>query len=182
MSRIGKLPIKIPESITIEKTDGKIKVSNKKNQELSVNILEGISIEINKDELKVILEGKNKQARSNWGTMRSLINNAVNGLTKRFQKTLLLEGVGYRINEQGDGLKLNLGYSHPIEYKKPENIEFEVKGNNQLIIKGFNKQQVGEIAAEIRSFRPVEPYKGKGFRYNDEIVRRKVGKKAAASE
>ncbi len=181
MSRIGKLPIQIPDNITAKKEGGKIRVSNGKN-ESSVKILKGIEVNIEDGKMEVVPKEKSKETRSNWGTMRALLQNAVAGLTEGFEKTLLLEGVGYRIAKEGEDLKMSLGYSHPVEYKKPEGIEFELKGNNKLTIKGFDKQEVGQVAAEIRNFRPVEPYKGKGFRYSDEIVRRKAGKKAVANE
>ncbi len=181
MSRIGKLPIQIPENVTVKKDDGRIKVSVK-DSEMSVDVLKDIEVEIGDKEITVIPKSKTKQARSNWGTTRALIANAVKGLTEGFQKTLLLEGVGYRMKEEGDGLKMTLGFSHGVEFKKPKGIEFELDGTNKLTIKGYDKQQVGEIAAEIRSLRPVEPYKGKGFRYSDEIVRRKAGKKATTGE
>ena len=181
MSRIGKLPIQIPDKITIKKNDGKIIVSNDKNK-LEIDNLEGIDVEITDDQVKLTPKNDEQQTRNNWGTLRSLISNAVEGLTEGFQKTLLLEGVGYRMKEQGKDLKLELGFSHPIEYKKPEGIEFELENKNKLTIKGYDKQQVGEVAAEIRNFRPVEPYKGKGFRYENEVVRRKAGKKAVSAE
>lgn len=182
MSRIGKLPIEIPEKITVKLENGQVEISNDKNKNLSIKILEGIKVDIKDNEIKLIPQNDNKQTMSNWGTFRSLLWNAIEGLTKGFQKTLLLKGVGYRINEQDGGLKLELGYSHSISYKKPEGIEFEIEGNNKLIIRGYDKSLVGQVAAKIRNFRPVEPYKGRGFRYDDEIVRRKVGKKAVATE
>jgi len=182
MSRIGKLPIEIPEKITVNLENGQVEISNDKNQNLSIKILEGIQVDIKDNEIKLTPQNDKKQTRSNWGTLRSLLWNAIEGLTKGFLKTLLLKGVGYRINEQDKNLKLELGFSHSISYKKPESIEFEIEGNNKLIVRGYDKSLVGQVAAKIRKFRPVEPYKGRGFRYEDEIVRRKAGKKAVAVE
>ncbi len=181
MSRIGKSPIKIPEDIDVKVDDGVVSVSNKKDK-LEISVLPFVEIEVKDDEVLLKKQNDEKQARSNWGTFRALVANAVKGLNEGFEKTLLLEGVGYRMNEQGKDLKLELGFSHPIIYKKPEGIEFELEGKNKLTVKGYDKQKVGEVAAEIRSYRPVEPYKGKGFRYKDEVVRRKAGKKAVTGE
>jgi large subunit ribosomal protein L6 len=120
-----------------------------------------------------------KQVRSNWGTLRSLIQNAIDGLVKGYEKTLLLEGVGYKMAKEGNNLSLNLGFSHPVKFAAPEHIVFEVEKNTTLKIKGFDKALVGQVAAEIRGLKKPEPYKGKGFRYSDEIIKRKAGKKAA---
>ncbi|HMB17303.1 MAG TPA: 50S ribosomal protein L6 [Candidatus Paceibacterota bacterium] len=181
MSRIGKSPIKIPEDINVKVDDGVVSISDKKDK-LEISILPFVEVEIKDDEVLVKKQNDEKQTRSNWGTLRALIANAVKGLEEGFEKTLLLEGVGYRMNEQGKDLKLELGFSHPIIYKKPEGIEFELESKNKLTVRGYDKQKVGEVAAEIRSYRPVEPYKGKGFRYKDEVVRRKAGKKAVTGE
>jgi large subunit ribosomal protein L6 len=181
MSRIGKSPIQIPESINIKIDNGFINISNGKNS-MEIKILPFVNVDIKDNEVLFNIESDEKQAKSNWGTLRSLVANAVKGLSEGFSKTLVLKGVGYRINLEGDDLKLELGFSHSIIYKKPEGIEFELDGKNKLTIKGYNKQAVGQVASKIRSFRPVEPYKGKGFRYSDEIVIRKAGKKAVSAE
>ncbi|MEK7478974.1 MAG: 50S ribosomal protein L6, partial [Patescibacteria group bacterium] len=118
--------------------------------------------------------------RSNWGTLRSLLENAVEGVTKGFQKTLILEGVGFRISKQPEGLQLLLGLSHPVLIQKKEGIEFEVE-KNILRVKGIHKELVGETAAKIRALKKPEPYKGKGFRYENEVIRRKAGKKAGGA-
>ena len=127
------------------------------------------------------LQGSGKQSRSNWGTIRALAANAIAGLTKGFQKTLILEGVGFRINKEGDNLNLSLGFSHPIQYKARPGIIFEVEKNTILKVKGIDKELVGQVTAEIRSLKKPEPYKGKGFRYENEVIRRKAGKKAATA-
>lgn len=179
MSKIGKQPVKIPQGITIKVEEGFIKISNDKNQDLCYKLLEGVKPILKEGEITFELEKKDKQSRSNWGTIRSLVNNAVEGLTKGFEKKLILEGVGYRMRKEGRKLVLSLGYSHPVEYEEPEGITFEVEERaNTLTVKGFDKALVGRVAAEIRSLRKVEPYKGKGFRYENEVVRRKTGKRA----
>lgn len=180
MSKIGKQPIKIPDGITVEITGSEVIIKSVKS-ELKTPLLKGIKPILEDGYLRLDLTGEGKQARSNWGTMRSLLANAVYGLTKGFEKTLLLEGVGYRVTKEGNDLLMNLGFSHPVRYKAPEHITFEVEKNSVLRIKGFDKTLVGQVAAEIRSFKKPEPYKGKGFRYADEIIRRKAGKKAAAT-
>lgn len=180
MSKIGKQPITIPEGIKVSINDGVVEVVNEKNEKISISILEGVKPVIDDSEITFELLGNKKQDRSNWGTMRSLVNNAIDGLHEGFKKTLLLEGVGYRMNQDGEGLDMSLGFSHPVKVEPIEGISFELEGNNKLTVKGYDKQTVGQVAAKIRSFRPVEPYKGKGFRYRDEIVRRKAGKKAGS--
>ncbi|MFB6212455.1 MAG: 50S ribosomal protein L6 [Candidatus Magasanikbacteria bacterium] len=177
MSKVGKQPIEIPENIEVEIQDESVLIS-KDGEETEVDRLNGVEIE--KDDGKLffsVLDKDNKQFRSNWGTLRSLISNAIEGLKDGFEKTLILKGVGYRMKDQGDFLELSLGFSSPIKYEKPDDLNFEVEDKGKLTISGKNKQLVGQAAAEIRSFRPVEPYKGKGFRYEGEDVRRKVGKK-----
>lgn len=177
MSKIGKRPIEIPEDINVSIKDTEIVVSNG-SDETTVNRLSGVGIK--KEDGKIIfsLEDDSKQSKSNWGTLRSLINNAIKGLTDGFEKQLVLKGVGYRVAKEGNGISLTLGFSHPIKYEKPEGIEFEIEGKNKLTVKGKDKELVGQVAADIKKMRPVEPYKGKGIRYKGQYVRRKVGKKA----
>lgn len=134
-----------------------------------------------KKELKFALEANHKQARSNWGTIRAQASNAVLGVTKGFEKTLIVEGVGYRIMKAGEDLEMTLGFSHPVNYKTKPGISFEVEKNTILKIKGIDKELVGQVAAEIRGLEKAEPYKGRGFRYEGEVVRRKAGKKAVAA-
>jgi len=178
MSKVGKNPITIPEGITIEIGEKNIIVKGK-NGEMKPLLLRGVKPVLTDGTLTFELTGKSKQSRSNWGTTRALVANAVRGLTVGFEKTLILEGVGFRITKEGENLNLSLGFSHPVKYQKPDTISFEVEKNTILKIRGFNKELVGQVAAEIRAFKKPEPYKGKGFHYSNEIIQRKVGKKAA---
>jgi len=179
MSRIGKQPVLIPDKIKVSITDKEIVFENDKKEKLTVALLPFVKVKLENNQLTFQAESKSKQARSNWGTIRSLSQNAILGLTEGFKKTLILEGVGYRIKKEGEDLNLALGFSHPVKYKKVAGINFEVDEKaNTITISGFDKALVGQVAAEIRAFRKVEPYKGKGFRYSDEVVRRKAGKKA----
>ena len=148
--------------------------------EIRVPVLLGVEISVEGKEIHCGIQGARKQIRSNWGTLRSLLENAVEGVTKGFQKTLILEGVGFRISKQPEGLQLLLGLSHPVLIQKKEGIEFEVE-KNILRVKGIHKELVGETAAKIRALKKPEPYKGKGFRYENEVIRRKAGKKAGGA-
>ena len=181
MSKIGKQPIKIPEGVEVKIREDSIEISGKSGLKLNVAALSGVRPIEKEGEIRFELIQENKQSISNWGTLRSLVKNAIDGVVQGFEKTLLLVGVGYKIKEEGENLVLSLGFSHPVYYNKPEGINFEVSGKgNVLKIKGIDKALVGQVAAEIRGLKKVEPYKGKGFRYKDEVVRRKAGKKAAA--
>ena len=180
MSKIGKQPVKIPEGITVEAKDGGLVVSNEKDK-LLFQILKYVTAKIENNEVSFSITASNKQSRSNWGTMRALLQNAVVGLEKGFEKTLILEGIGFKVAKEGEGLNLNLGFSHPVRYVAPPGIVFEVDKNSVIKIKGFDKALVGRVAADIRSLKKPEPYKGKGFHYSDEVVRRKAGKKAATA-
>jgi len=180
MSRIGIKPVVIPEGVTVEIKEGKVEVKGK-NATLSVPTLAGISIEKKEDSLVFTPSNKTKQIVSNWGTMRSLVQNAVIGASENFSKELVIEGVGYRANVEGSDLVLGLGYSHQIKFPIPDGIDIKVD-KNTITISGASKENVGEAAAKIRSFRKPEPYKGKGIRYSDEKVRRKAGKKAVGAE
>ncbi|MEK7086725.1 MAG: 50S ribosomal protein L6 [Patescibacteria group bacterium] len=180
MSKIGKQPIKIPEGIEIRIEEEAIKIRGGKG-EISVAALRGVKAILADSEIKFVLTNETKQSRNNWGTIRSLVMNAVRGLTEGFEKVLILEGVGYKITKDGNNLVLNLGFSHPVKFEAPPGVSLEVEKNSILKIKGIDKSLVGKVAAEIRSLKKPEPYKGKGFRYSDEVIRRKAGKKAAAS-
>lgn len=179
MSKIGKKPIEIPEGVTVEIKEEELYFKSPQG-ELKLPQLEGVKAVLDKNELKFSLTNDSKQSRSNWGTLRSLSNNAVEGLTKGFEKTLILEGVGFKVEKEGDKLLFRLGFSHPVHYQLPAGVNVEVKKNN-IIVKGIDKFLVGQTAAEIRSLKKPEPYKGKGIHYSDEVVRRKVGKKAATT-
>jgi len=180
MSKIGKKPIEIPKEITIQISDTDIVVKNAKGS-LSIPVLYGVKPKLEGTELSFEVLNNTKQARSNWGTLRSLASNAVQGLLKEYEKTLILEGVGYRVTKEGDNLTLNLGFSHPVRYMAVPGVVFEVEKNSVLKIRGADKMIVGKVAAEIRALKKPEPYKGKGFHYSDEVIRRKAGKKSGTS-
>ena len=176
MSRIGLKPINIPSGIDIKILDNNVVEVKGPKGVLSENISPDMEITIEDGELTVARPTENKRHRSLHGLSRTLIANMIEGVTEGYSKTLDIEGTGYRAQKQGNKLILNLGFSHPIELEDPNGIEVEVPAANKIIVKGTNKQQVGNYAAVIRAFRKPEPYKGKGVRYSDEIVRRKVGK------
>ena len=178
MSRIGKLPVSLPAGVDV-KIDGNnlVTVKGPKGQ-LQQTISDRLKIEIKDGVLTLQPDGEDKEAREAHGLYRSLINNMVTGVTAGFEKRLQLGGVGYKAEKKGKVLALSLGYSHPVDMEDPEGIETEVAGN-EVIIKGIDKALVGNYAANIRAKRPVEPYKGKGFRYVGENVLRKEGKAGA---
>ncbi len=176
MSRIGKLPITIPGGVTITVgDDNTVTVKGPKGQ-LSEKISSLIEIKEENAVLTVTRTSDSKEHRSLHGLSRTLINNMVVGTTAGFQKNLDIVGTGYKAQKQGNKLVLNVGYSHPVEFVEPDGITFEVPAPNKVIVKGINKQQVGQIAADIRAVREPEPYKGKGIKYDYEVVRRKEGK------
>jgi len=179
MSKIGKQPVNIPEKMEVKENDGMLEFKSGEKT-ASLKVLPFIKVEMKDGFLNFIPKGNSKQARSNWGTMRALVNNAVNGLVKDFEKILEIEGVGYRASMEGENLILNLGFSHPLKVVPPKGIKISVE-KNTIKVSGSDKALVGKIAAEIKKKRKVEPYKGKGIRYQGEIVRRKAGKKVAAA-
>lgn len=176
MSRIGLKPITIPGGVEIKIDDNNfIEVKGPKGQ-LSEKISPEMEIKIEEGVLTVARPTENKKHRSLHGLSRTLISNMIVGVTEGYSKTLEIEGTGYRAAKQGNKLVLTLGYSHPLELEDPAGIEIEVPAQNRIIVKGINKQQVGNYAANIRAYRKPEPYKGKGIKYAGEIIRRKVGK------
>jgi large subunit ribosomal protein L6 len=177
MSRIGKLPIEIPSGVDIEVGDGVVSVKGPKG-ELSQVVSRDLSFERDDSKLLVKRPTNRGEHRALHGLTRSLVFNMVQGVTEGFEKRLEIQGVGYRAQLRGNSLELALGYSHPVRVDAPAGIEFEVPVPTQIIVRGIDKQQVGEIAAQIRKLRPPEPYKGKGVRYAGEYVARKVGKRA----
>jgi large subunit ribosomal protein L6 len=179
MSRIGKKIINIPENVTVEINNHQIKVKGPKG-ELNLDIHSRIDVKKVEKTITVSKTGNDKTSRSLHGLFRQLIANLITGVANGFEKRLELKGIGYRVQLAGEKLNLSLGYSHPIEFKAPKGIVFAVE-KNIIVIKGIDKQLVGETAAKIRNLRPVEPYKGKGLRYVDEIVIKKVGKAAKAA-
>lgn len=178
MSRIGKKPIEIPQGVKVELNANKLTVSGSKGS-LELVIRPEVSIEISDSLLTVDKKNNSKVALAMWGTTTRLVANMIEGVSKGFTKKLELNGVGYRMAVKGRNLDFALGFSHPVEVSIPEGLEASIEGN-ALLISGTNRQAVGQFAAEIRSLKPVEPYKGKGFKYDDEIVRRKEGKKSSS--
>jgi large subunit ribosomal protein L6 len=177
MSRIGKKPIAVPSGVTVTIDPDIVRVHGPKG-ELSERIPRDITVAQEGEEILVTRPTDRGEHRALHGLTRSLVANMVEGVTEGFQKTLEIQGVGYRAQLKGKDLELALGYSHPVPVKAPEGIEFEVPQPTRVIVKGISKQAVGEVAAFIRKQRPPEPYKGKGIRYEGEYVARKVGKRA----
>lgn len=179
MSRIGRKPIPIPSSIKVERIGNKIVVEGPKGK-LKLDLHPDVNVEISDKQIFVTVKDERiKFDRSLWGLFRKLIFNMVEGVTKGFEKKLEVNGVGYKVALSGKKLILHLGFSHPIEFALPDGIEAEVD-KNIITIKGIDKQQVGEVAAQIRRLRKPEPYKGKGIKYSDEVIRKKAGKAAKA--
>jgi large subunit ribosomal protein L6 len=177
MSRIGRKPIPVPSGVTVSIDPGIVRVHGPKG-ELSERIPRDITVAQEGEEINVTRPTDRGEHRALHGLTRSLVANMVEGVTEGFQKTLEIQGVGYRAQLKGRDLELALGYSHPVPIKAPEGIEFEVPQPTRVVVKGISKQVVGEVAAYIRKQRPPEPYKGKGIRYEGEYVARKVGKRA----
>lgn len=182
MSRIGKLPITIPNGVTVEKKDGNAIFVKGPKGELNVTIHPRMDVAIEGETITVTRKSESKTDKSLHGLSRTLIANMISGVTEGFSKRLEIQGVGYRVNLQGRKAVLSLGYSHPIEFTAPEGVDLALdeEKKNVIIVSGADKQMVGQVAAKIRSYRKPEPYKGKGIRYEDEYVQRKVGKAAAA--
>lgn len=178
MSRVGLMPIEVPEGVEVKVSPGMVVVKGPKG-ELQQAVHSDISVVREEGTLLVKRPTNQRTHRALHGLTRSLVANMVEGVTKGFEKQLEIQGMGYRALLQGNTLTLHLGYSHPIEYEAPEGIDFELSGRNLIIVRGIDKQKVGQVAAEIRAFRKPEPYKGKGVRYVGEVVRRKVGKTGA---
>jgi large subunit ribosomal protein L6 len=181
MSQIGRQEIIIKEGVTVE-MEGNILTSTGPLGEIKINIPDNIGVEIKDKIITVNPKDDTKQARSNHGTYRMLIHNAIHGVKEGYSKTLELVGVGYRARMEGDTLVMSLGWNHPVEVKAVEGITVEVPEETKIVIKGYDKQQVGLVAAKIREIRKPEPYKGKGIRYEGEYVRRKSSKSNLATE
>jgi large subunit ribosomal protein L6 len=177
MSRIGRQPIDLPAGVSVAITAGRVQVNGPLG-ELSQTLPQRMTVEKQEDQILVTRPTDRGEDRALHGLTRSLIANMVEGVTKGFEKRLEIQGVGYRATLRGPALELNVGYSHPVVIEPPAGISFEVPVPTQIAVKGVDKQQVGEIAAQVRKVRPPEPYKGKGIRYEGEHVRRKVGKRA----
>ncbi|MBL42138.1 MAG: 50S ribosomal protein L6 [Rhodospirillaceae bacterium] len=176
MSRIGKIPINIPSGVDVKIDNREISVKGPKGS-MSMALVEGVEVKHKESQLSFSPIKEVKNSKALWGLQRTLINNLIIGVTNGFTKHLEINGVGYRAQVKGSDLVLNLGFSHDVNYKIPNGISITAEGQNQLTVSGIDKQKVGQVAAEIRSYRPPEPYKGKGVKYKDEFIVRKEGKK-----
>ncbi len=176
MSRVANNPVGIPSGVTVNLNGATLSVKGSKG-ELKQDI--HVSVDVNVEDSAVTFKAREGVSGSNAmsGTMRSLVNNMVKGVSDGFEKKLLLVGVGYRAKAKGKVLDLTLGFSHPVNYELPEGITVDTPSNTEIVVKGIDKQAVGQVAANIRAYRPPEPYKGKGVKYADEIIRRKEAKK-----
>lgn len=177
MSRIGRKPIAIPAGVTVTVDGSTVKVKGPKG-ELSRTFDATMKIKVENNEVVVERPNDEKRARALHGLTRALLANMVTGVTQGFKKTLEIVGVGYRAEKKGKNLVVNVGYSHPVNYPEPAGITLTTPAPTTIVVEGVDKQQVGQVAAELREFRPPEPYKGKGIRYQGEQVRRKAGKTA----
>ena len=180
MSRVAKNPVSIPSGVEIKLEDKMISVSGSKGKS-DFTLPESVSASHADDVITISYDESSSESTALAGTARSLINNMVIGVSEGFQKTLILVGVGYRAKASGKKLELTLGFSHPVHYELPDQVEVETPSQTEVVLKSYDKQVLGQVAAEIRAFRPPEPYKGKGVRYSDEQVKRKEAKKAAGA-
>lgn len=177
MSRIGKLPVAVPKGVEVKQSDGTLAVKGPKGS-LDLRVHPEMEVSVEEGEILVKRPSDDKKHKALHGLTRALIANMVEGVTAGFTKTLEIVGVGYRADKKGKGITLNVGYSHSIEYTPVEGISIECPNQTTIVVSGVDKEKVGQVAAEIRSFRPPEPYKGKGIRYQGEHIRRKAGKTA----
>jgi len=175
MSRIGRMPIVVPAGVTV-KVDGNVVSVKGPKGELTRTIPKDMIVEIGEGVVNISRPSEEKQHKSLHGLTRTLVNNMVTGVTKGFSRTLEIAGVGYRAAKAGTKLNLTLGFSHPVEVEPPKGITIDVPAPNRIVVSGIDKEAVGALAAKIRSFREPEPYKGKGIKYEGQVVRRKVGK------
>ena len=180
MSKIGRNPILLPSGVTVNITGAQVVVKGSKG-ELNYTLPQGVSATLEGTTLTLTRKNDEKALRALHGLSRAILANMVTGVTTGFSKTLELVGTGYRVRQAGNKLVLSLGFSHEIEYPAPAGIDFKVEGTNLITVSGFDKQLVGQVAAEIRGYKKPEPYKGKGVRYQGEVVRRKAGKAAKAA-
>ncbi len=179
MSRIGRMPVSIAKGVEVKQSNGTLTVKGPKGT-LELNVHPEMNVVVEDAEVRVERPADHKDHRALHGLTRSLINNMVVGVTDGFSKTLEIIGVGYRAEVKGKGITLHLGFSHPVNYEPVDGVSLECPNQTTVVVSGADKQKVGQAAAEIRSFRPPEPYKGKGVRYQGEHVRRKAGKTAGA--
>ncbi len=182
MSRIGKLPVAVPSGVNVTLGDGEVVVKGPKGELRQSFLTHSVDVKLEDGKVVVERKGDAKPQRSAHGLTRTLISNMVEGVSKGFRKSLEIQGVGYRAAKSGEKLNLSLGYSHPVVFEAPMGITLTVEGQNKIHVEGIDKQQVGQVAAEIRSLRAPEPYKGKGIRYEGEFIRKKLGKAGKAGK
>tara|TARA_B100001175_G_scaffold220560_1_gene187727 strand:- start:8883 stop:9416 length:534 start_codon:yes stop_codon:yes gene_type:complete len=174
MSRVGSKPIKLKDvKLTLE--DNEIIIEGKKGK-LVIQLLSGIDVNIAEDIVTIIRKNDNKQTKANHGLIRSLINNAVTGVSEGYKYNMFLKGIGYRVQKKGNNLEFSLGYSHPVVYDSPEGVEFNVEGQDKFSVSSINKQLIGQVCSEIKRLRRKDSYKGKGIYYEGEVIRKKQGK------
>lgn len=176
MSRVGKMPIAIPDGTTVTISGAQITVKGSLGT-LSRDLSDHVRVKEESKNLLVELANESREAQAMWGTTRALLNNMVEGVSKGFERRLTLVGVGFRAQAQGDVLNMSLGFSHPVAHKMPEGVKCETPSQTEIVLKGIDKQVVGQVAAEVRAYRSPEPYKGKGVRYANEVVKLKETKK-----
>jgi large subunit ribosomal protein L6 len=176
MSRVGKYPVPVPAGVQVA-LQGRTIVAKGKNGELKLDLTDDVDVTVESNQVAVAPRGSDRRSRTMWGTTRSLVQGMVTGVSTGFSKTLEITGTGYRAAMQGSDLVLNLGYSHEIRYPVPQGIKITVEKPTTVKVEGADKRQVGQVAAEIRGYRGPEPYKGKGVRYDNEVILRKEGKK-----
>lgn len=181
MSRIGKMPVPLPRGVTVEIEGARVTVKGPKG-ELSRVLDSEMRLEQGDGQIVVSRPTDQQRHRAMHGLTRTLVDNMVRGVSEGFSKTLEMQGVGYRAQMQGEDLVLAIGFSHPVQIAPPVNIQFEVEGTSRIVVRGISKEQVGQVAADVRKIRPPEPYKGKGIRYVGEYVRRKAGKAGKAAK
>ncbi|MBV8151730.1 MAG: 50S ribosomal protein L6 [Candidatus Eremiobacteraeota bacterium] len=175
MSRIGKLAVRLPQQVNVQVEDSTVVVKGPKG-ELQQRFLPVVDVTVSDGQVLVERKNDQRQARAAHGLTRTLVANMVEGVTKGFRRSLEIQGVGYRVAKAGENLNFTLGFSHPVQYSPPKGITFTLEGQTKIHVDGIDKQLVGQVAAEIRDLRPPEPYKGKGIRYEREVVRKKLGK------
>jgi large subunit ribosomal protein L6 len=182
MSRIGKLPVAVPNGVNVTLGDGEVVVKGPKGELRQAFLTQIVDVKLEDGKVVVERKGDAKPHRAAHGLTRTLISNMVEGVSRGFRKSLEIQGVGYRAAKSGEKLNLSLGYSHPVVFAAPKGITLSVEGQNKIHIDGIDKQQVGQVAAEIRALRAPEPYKGKGIRYEGEFIRKKLGKAGKAGK
>jgi large subunit ribosomal protein L6 len=180
MSRVGKMPVRIPSGVTVTSSGNEVSAKGPRG-ELSVRVPEGVSVDIGKDSVKIVPDSNSPRLRAVHGTARALISNLVVGVSKGFSKALEIVGTGYRAQMEGNKLVLTIGFAQPVEYPVPPQVKIAVESPTRIVIEGNDRVLVGQVASEIRAFKKPEPYKGKGIRYEGEYVRKKAGKAAVGA-